>query len=188
MTFTPAMAGRLTALGILGVIAQTAAISQVYVFGTPVDILPLIVAAVGLLTGAIGGAVFGFGAGLFIDVALQQTIGVTSLVYVPIGYGAGRLLELRDPAHGLTPMAVGAAATAVAVIGSALLNFMLGIDAPVSLALVRQIILSILVNALLAVPVYALVRRVLRPFLPEDPRRRRRRAYTTGGLSPLSRA
>jgi len=24
--------------------------------------------------------------------------------------------------------------------------------------------------------------------LPEDPRRRRRRAYTTGGLSPLSRA
>jgi len=24
--------------------------------------------------------------------------------------------------------------------------------------------------------------------LPEDPRRRRRRAYTTGGLSPLTRA
>jgi hypothetical protein len=28
---------------------------------------------------------------------------------------------------------------------------------------------------------------VLGPFLPDDPRRRRRRAYTTGGLSPLSR-
>jgi hypothetical protein len=36
--------------------------------------------------------------------------------------------------------------------------------------------------------VYAVVRRVLLPALPEDPRRRRRRAYTTGGLSPLSRA
>ena len=30
--------------------------------------------------------------------------------------------------------------------------------------------------------------RVLAPLLPDDPRRRRRRAYTTGGLSPLSRA
>jgi hypothetical protein len=36
--------------------------------------------------------------------------------------------------------------------------------------------------------VFALVRRILLPFLPEDPRRRRRRAYTTGGLSPISRA
>ena len=33
-------------------------------------------------------------------------------------------------------------------------------------------------------PVYALVRRWLLPVLPEDPRRRRRRAYTTGGLLP----
>jgi hypothetical protein len=30
--------------------------------------------------------------------------------------------------------------------------------------------------------------RLLLPFLPDDPRRRRRRAYTTGGLSPISRA
>jgi hypothetical protein len=28
---------------------------------------------------------------------------------------------------------------------------------------------------------------VIRPALPDDPRRRRRRAYTTGGLSPLQR-
>jgi hypothetical protein len=35
--------------------------------------------------------------------------------------------------------------------------------------------------------VHAVMRRALLPFLPEDPRRRRRRAYTTGGLSPLSR-
>jgi len=41
---------------------------------------------------------------------------------------------------------------------------------------------------LLALPVYAVCRRVLLPYLPDDPRRRRRRAYTTGGLSPLSRA
>ena len=61
-------------------------------------------------------------------------------------------------------------------------------QAPVSLLLLREILLTIVLNTLLALPLYALMRRVLLPFLPDDPRRRRRRAYTTGGLSPLSRA
>jgi hypothetical protein len=76
----------------------------------------------------------------------------------------------------------------VAVIGFSVLQFLLGVDAPVSYLLVRQILLVIVLNALLALPVYAVCRRVIRPYLPDDPRRRRRRAYTTGGLSPLSRA
>ena len=66
------------------------------------------------------------------------------------------------------------------------MQFLLGVDAPVSLLLVRQILLTIVLNTLLALPVYLLVRRVVAPFLPDDPRRRRRRAYTTGGLSPIS--
>jgi hypothetical protein len=67
----------------------------------------------------------------------------------------------------------------------ALIQFLLGVDSPVSGLLLQQIIITVLVNSLIALPVYALVRRVLHPALPEDPRRRRRRAYTTGGLSPL---
>ena len=188
MTLSAALVARLAALGVLGVIVQTAAISQVTVFGAPIDLFPIVVASVGLLAGSIGGAAFGFSAGLFIDIALLQTVGVTSLLYVVVGYGAGRLRELRDPAHGLTPMAVGAAATATATVGFAILTFLLGVDAPVSLLLFRQILVTIVVNTLLSLPVYALVRRILLPFLPDDPRRRRRRAYTTGGLSPLSRA
>ena len=122
------------------------------------------------------------------DTVLAQTLGLTSLVLLVVGYAAGRLRELRDPAHGLVPVAVGAAATAVAAIGFTVLQFLLGVDAPVSLLLVRQILLVIVLNTLLALPVYLVCRRVLGPFLPDDPRRRRRRAYTTGGLSPLSRA
>jgi hypothetical protein len=76
----------------------------------------------------------------------------------------------------------------LAAIGFSLLQFLLGVEAPVSLLLVRSILITIVLNTLLALPVYALTRRVLLPFLPDDPRRRRRRAYTTGGLSPLSRA
>ena len=112
-----------------------------------------------------------------------------SLVYVAVGYWAGRLRELRDPQGALVPIAVGAAATAVATIGYSLMQFLLGVDAPVSFLLVREILATILLNALHR------GRRSSRSCaagccraLPEDPRRRRRRAYTTGGLSPLSRA
>ena len=78
--------------------------------------------------------------------------------------------------------------TLLAAIGFSMLQFLMGVEAPVSLLLVRSILITVVLNTLLALPVYALTRRVLLPFLPDDPRRRRRRAYTTGGLSPLSKA
>ena len=178
---------RLVVLAFLTVVIQEAAVSQISIFGTSADLTPLVVMAVGLLAGSIPGAIMGFGVGLLVDLLLFQTLGVTSLLYIAIGYWSGRLRELRDPAHGLVPVALGAIATAFAGIGMAVVQFLLGVDAPVSLLLVQQILINVLVNTLLALPVYALVRRILRPVLPEDPRRRRRRAYATGGLSPLQR-
>jgi rod shape-determining protein MreD len=178
---------RLLVFGFVAVIVQEAAVSQISLFGVSADLTPLIVMSVGLLAGSLAGAIMGFGVGLFVDLALVQTLGVTSLLYIVIGYWSGRLRELRDPAHGLVPLALGAAATAVAGIGMAIIQFLLGVDSPVSLLLLQQIFISVLVNSLIALPVYALVRRLIKPVLPDDPRRRRRRAYTTGGLSPLSR-
>jgi rod shape-determining protein MreD len=188
VTVSPKLIGRLALLGLLGGIVQLTTVSQISVFGVPADLSPLLVASVGFLCGSTAGAVFGFCLGLFVDTVLLQTLGVNSLVLTAVGYGAGRVRELRDPAHTLAPVLVGAAATAIAAIGFSLLQFLLGVEAPVSLDLLRQILMTIVLNTLLALPVYAICRRVLLPFLPDDPRRRRRRAYTTGGLSPLSRA
>ena len=188
MTPAAPVIGRLAALGLFGGILQLTTVAQITVFGVPADLSPLLVAAVGLLMGSVPGALFGFSIGLFVDTALLQTLGVTSLVFTGVGYGAGRVRELRDPAHTLAPVLVGAAATAIAAVGFSLLQFLLGVEAPVSLQLLRQILMTIVLNTLLALPVYAICRRVLLPYLPDDPRRRRRRAYTTGGLSPLSRA
>jgi len=188
MTLTPQAAGRLALLCVLGGIFQLTTVSQVSIFGVPADLSPLLVASVGFLCGSVSGAAFGFCLGLFVDTVLLQTLGVNSLVFTGIGYGAGRVRELRDPAHTLAPVVVGAAATAIAAVGFSLLQFLLGVEAPVSLELLRQILMTIVLNTLLALPVYAICRRVLLPYLPDDPRRRRRRAYTTGGLSPLSRA
>ena len=188
MTLAPQAIGRLALLGLLGGIVQLTTVSQVSVFGVPADLSPLLVASVGFLCGSVAGSVFGFCLGLFVDTVLLQTLGVNSLVFTAVGYGAGRVRELRDPAHTLAPVLVGAAATAIAAVGFSLLQFLLGVEAPVSLDLLRQILMTIVLNTLLALPVYAICRRTLSAFLPDDPRRRRRRAYTTGGLSPLSRA
>ncbi len=179
------LALRLVAIGFLTVVIQEAAVSQISVFGVTADLTPLVVVSVGLLAGSTAGAAMGFGTGLFVDLVLVQTLGISSLLYIAIGYWAGRLRELRDPAHGLVPLAAGAAATAFAGLGMTVIQFLLGVDSPVSLLLVQQTFVTVLVNTLISLPVYAFVRRVITPALPEDPRRRRRRAYTTGGLSPL---
>jgi len=188
MTPAAQMGVRLALLGLVAVIVQIAAVSQVSILGVSADLIPLVVMAVGLLSGSLTGAVFGFSVGLLVDMALVETLGVSSLLYIAIGYGAGRLRELRDPAHALVPVAVGAAATAAATIGFSIIQFLLGVDSPVSWLLARDIVVTIIVNTLLALPVYNVVRRLLLRFLPDDPRRRRRRAYTTGGLSPITRA
>lgn len=185
---TPVLLARLGALIVVGVIVQTAAVSQLPIAGANADLAPLLVMSVGLLCGSLAGASFGFGVGLFVDDALLQTLGVSSLVLLAVGYGAGRIREARDPEGTFVPLAVGASATLIFSVGFALMHFLLGVDAPVSWALVRDTLTTLVINTLLALPVYAIVRRWLLPSLPDDPRRRRRRAYTTGGLSPLSRS
>ena len=179
---------RLAGLGFVAVLLQIAGVSEIRIFGVSADLSPLVVAAAGFLTGAVPGAAFGFCVGIFVDIALVETLGVSALIYTVVGYGAGRLRELRAPEAPVTPLVLGAAATAFAACAYAVIEFLLGVDAPVSVQLVRNIVITIVLNTLIAVPVYSLVRRWLVPALPDDPgRRRRRRAYTTGGLSPLSR-
>lgn len=188
-TPSPALLGRVAALSVVIVFLQIGVVSEVPVFGVNADLTSLLVAFIGLLGGSTLGASAGFAIGLLVDLSLLQTLGLTSLVFTLVGYWAGRLRELRDPQAALTPLLVGAGASAAALIGYSLVEFLLGVDAPVSFELLRQIVLGTLVNSIVAVPMFALVRRALSSALPEDPRRRRRRrAYTTGGLSPLSKA
>ncbi len=182
---SPRLVLRLVILALVTVVIQETMVSQISIFGVSADLTPLMVMSVGLLTGSLPGAIMGFATGLLVDTVLVQTLGITSLLYIAIGYWSGRVRELQDPAHGLVPLAAGAAATAFAGIGMTVIQFLLGVDSPVSLLLLQQIFITVLVNTLISLPVYAVVRRIITPALPEDPRRRRRRAYTTGGLSPL---
>ncbi len=180
------LALRISAVAFFSVVLQEAVVSQVSLFGVTADLTPLVVMSIGLLAGSMAGAVSGFAIGLFVDIVLFQVVGLTSLLFITVGYWSGRLRELRDPSHGLIPLGLGAIATGFTGVGMAIIQFLLGVDAPVSWLLIQQIVLQVLVNCLIALPVYEVVRRLIYRALPRDPRARRRRAYTTS-LSPLQR-
>jgi rod shape-determining protein MreD len=148
------------------------------VLGGIADITPLLIAAVALYAGSVPGAATGFFTGLLLDLALGTSLGASSLVLTAVGYGVGRYREQRDPSHGLTPIPVAAAATAGYVLAYAAVSFMLSIDAPVSLLVVREMLMTVLLNALIAMPFFAVSRRVLRPVLLVEPGPRARRDST----------
>lgn len=179
---------RIATLVVLVVFVQIGVVSELPVFGVSADLSPLLVAFAGYLCGATTGAIIGFATGLLVDLALVQTLGVSSLIFTVIGYWAGRTRELRDPQGALIPLLIGVSAAAISMIGYSVIEFLLGVDAPVSWELLRQIVFGVLIDGAVSLPFWTIVRRVIEPGLPDDPRRRRRRAYTTGGLSPLSRA
>ena len=182
------LALRLGAFALFVVFFQIGVVSEVPVFGVNADVSSLLVAFVGLMCGSTVGAACGFAVGLLIDLTLLQTLGLTSLVFTLIGFWCGRLRELRDPQGALTPLLGGAGASAVALVGYSLMEFMLGVDAPVSFELLREIVFGVIVNTIVALPMWFVTRRALEGALPDDPRRRRRRrSYTTGGLSPLTK-
>ena len=185
MTSTPGTYIRCGLLILLAVTLQLSTFSQLDVLGGNADITVLVVAALGLYAGSVPGAVTGFFTGLLIDVALGAELGATSLLLTVVGYATGRFMELRDPAHGLTPLPVGLAASAGFVAGSAAVHFMLDISASVSVLALREMIATILLNTILALPVFAAVRRMVRAVLLYDPLERRRRRAAPQASGPI---
>ena len=181
MILSPGAILRVGLLLLLAVVLQLSALSQLGILGGHIDLVVLAVAAVAYYGGSVSGCATGFAAGFLLDLMSGATMGVSSLVLTATGYGVGRFRELRDPSHGLLPMAVGAAATGGFVVAFAAVSFMLDVGASVSPLVIRDAIVTTLLNALLALPVFIGARKLLRPSLKVDPaevrrRRRRRRA------------
>ena len=174
---------RLGLLLVLAVVLQLSTLSQMTVLGGHFDVVVLVVAAAALYGGAMSGCAVGFAAGFLLDLLSGATMGASSLVLTAVGYGVGRFAELRDRSHGLLPLAVGAAATAGWVVAIAGVSFMLDVGATVSPLVLREMLVTVLLNTLIALPVFALCRRLLRPVLVVDPlaARARQRPYREAG-------
>ena len=143
-------------------IMQVSIFAQVHVFGAVPDVLLVMLVAVALLRGAIAGAVGGFFAGLLVDTASLGQLGLTSLVLTVAGYWLGRYGETtgRDRFH--APFLSVAVVTILYSLGLLLVHFVLGVRAPAG-AMLRGLLPAIALNLILTAPVYALVRRLLRP-------------------------
>ena len=185
MILSPGTFLRVGLLVLLAVVLQITFVAELRPLGASPDLVPLAVAAAGLLGGSIPGAATGFAAGILLDVLIGANLGASSLVLTVVGYGSGRFRELRDPSHGLIALPVGAAATAAYLLGLGVLSFMLDVGVEVSPLVVRDLIVITLLNAALAVPVFALARRLLAPVLighPLAPRRARQPERAPLGL------
>jgi rod shape-determining protein MreD len=176
---------RVGVLLLLAVVLQLSGLSQLGILGGHIDLVVLVVAAIAFYSGSVSGCAAGFCAGFLLDLLSGATMGVSSLVLTAVGYGVGRFREVRDPSHGLLPLAVAAAATGGFMVAFAAVSFMLDVGASVSPLVIRDAIVTTLLNVLLALPVFTGVRKLLRPALRVDPldvRRRRRPPRETGPL------
>lgn len=177
MILTPSILARLAVLVVLVLVFQLSFLSELRVAGAQPDILPVLVVAIGLLGGSVMGAGAGFSVGLLLDLVLVHTLGASSLVYIAVGYLAGRVREVYDiRASSLIPPLVAGSLTLVAVAGFAIMQFLLGVEAQVSALVIRDMLVKSILAIFLMVPMLALTRRLVRPALiDESPRRRPRR-------------
>jgi rod shape-determining protein MreD len=176
---------RVGLLLLLAVILQVSGLSQIGIAGGHADLIVLAVAAVAYYGGSVSGSATGFAAGFLLDLVTGATMGASSLVLTAVGYGVGRFREVRDPSHGLLPILVGAAATAAWVTAFAAVSLMLDIGARVSPLVLRDMVVTTLLNALLAYPVFTGIRKLLRPSLARDPAEVRRRRKPPREAGPL---
>jgi len=182
---TPGAIVRLVLIVVFTVVIQAAGVQGITVFGGTIDLVPLVVGAVALWGGSIAGAAVGFACGLLVDLTLGQNVGSSSLVLTAVGYFVGRYGELNEPAHGLLPIPVAAAATAVYLLGTTIVSLMLAFDASLSVFAFRDMFLTLLLNTIVALPVFALIRRILRPVLARDPYDRRRKRANAIESGPI---
>jgi rod shape-determining protein MreD len=140
---------------------QLAVLTQYSAFRTASIVLVALL-SLALLRGSVFGAVAGFGIGLLLDSATLGTLGVTSLLFTVAGFWIGRYGETtaRDRFH--APFVSVAVVTALFSFGQVALQFLLGEPAPAGLV-AHGLPLGLLVNLLLTLPVYALVRRLFPP-------------------------
>lgn len=156
----------LDALRIAFVLA-VAAILQVTLFasldalgGTP-DVLLVALVAVALLRGATTGAVAGFGAGLLVDAATLDTLGVSSLLLLFAGYWTGRYAETTGRDRARAPLLAVLVATVLVTLFGYVLHFLLGESVSAHRAFLEALVPSVALNLLVAVPVIALVGRAV---------------------------
>lgn len=145
----------------LAAMLQTVIVSSFVIGGGAPDVLLVVVVALGLLRGSLPGAVFGFTGGLVVDLVTLDTMGITSLVLTLAGFWAGRYGETTGRDRRFAPVIAVGTFTLLAGLFGYVLHYMLGDEVVARHALVTALMPAFVLNLVLALPLYALVRRVV---------------------------
>jgi rod shape-determining protein MreD len=140
---------------------QLSVLTEYHQFRTSSIVLVTLL-SIALLRGSIFGAIAGFGTGLLIDVATLGTLGITALLLTVAGFWIGRYGETtaRDRFH--APFLSVGVVTVLYAFGQLALQFVIGEPAPAGLVL-HGLPLGLVLNLLMTLPVYALIRRLFPP-------------------------
>ena len=152
---------RASALLFVAAMLQVVIVSSLAIAGGAPDLLLVTVVVLGLLRGSVPGAVFGFAAGLIVDLLTLETLGVTSLILTLAGFWAGRWIETTGRGRRLAPVIAVGVITVLAAAFGVVLHYMLGDDVVARHALVTVLVPTLLANLALAYPVYLLARRAV---------------------------
>lgn len=182
MIVTNKVALRIALLILLVVLLQSGFFSLVEVLHTSFWVLPGCAVIFGLLGGSMVGATVGFSIGFLSDALDDGPLGTAALVFMGVGYLAGIYRERGEQPDRLVTAALCGAATVASSIALGIFTTVLGLDASVSPAILLEVIMQGLYGFLLAFPLHALIRRVLRPALINERSGRRRRTAPLGDL------
>jgi rod shape-determining protein MreD len=141
-------------------IVQVSILNSVSILGGTPDFLLVTLVAIALLRGSILGAAGGFFAGLIVDTATLETLGMTALLLTLVGYWIGRYGETTGRGRHVPALSVGVV-TILYSFAALLLRFMLGESDSARVVLIDALPPSILLNLLIAIPVYRFCRWVL---------------------------
>lgn len=180
MILTPKILARLVAIVVVAVLLQIDFLAGITLFGVSPNLLPVAIVALGLLGGTMTGAVAGFAAGILLDSLLLAPLGGTSLVLLTVGYLAGLFRERFEIHSALVVPLLCAAFSLLAELGFGAVALMLGLDTAVSTLVIRDMLVNGVFAFLLGWPIYAGLKRLLRPALIDDLEARRRRPTALG--------
>jgi len=153
---------KIAVLLFVAAVATVSVFSQIDVFGAAPDLLLVTLVGVSLLRGSVAGAFGGFFAGLIVDTASLGALGLTSLILTLAGFWIGRYGETTGRDRGHAPYLSIAVVTVLYEVGLLVVHFVLGESAPAG-AVFASLLPAVILNLLITGPVYALVRRLLRP-------------------------
>ena len=153
---------RATLLVLVAVLPQVTIATDLDVLGGRPDLVVIVVVSLALLRGPLAGAAAGFAGGFLVDALGLGVIGATSLTLTTVGYLVGVFGERLRETAAVRPLLLIGLASIVAGLGELVVAVLVGSGPAVSPGLFLAVVPGSMLNVLLAIALYPLIRLALR--------------------------